>query len=268
MGQKSNLVTLRAKEKFLHLYRENKVEFLYGFYFSKLLKFLFNSRKVYVTSLVLNFVENKIYINGDLFFRIAKVLFFKKVKLKKPLSSVLSLSFFNSLNFLKKKLIIFKFNLINLKLKKKKVLLFETFKANKKYAFSLFPRRFNFFLDFLKLSILFKENNVQASFFITIFAEIFRILQKKKHTKFLFFFNKYFKDLINKKSLNNTSTLSGLKLIIRGKLKGKRRKSNAIISAGQTPIQSLQKDVDFAKTHAFTVYGTFGLKLWVYRSKH
>jgi ribosomal protein S3 len=69
-------------------------------------------------------------------------------------------------------------------------------------------------------------------------------------------------------SLRNEYDLLGIKFIIKGKLKGKRRKSNSIINIGQIPVQSLYKHIEFSKTHAFTVYGTFGLKLWVYRSKN
>lgn len=268
MGQKSNLFTLRPKEKFLHLQRSNNIEFLYGFYFSMLIKFLFNTRKIFITSLNLNFLENKIFISLELFYRVAKLLFFKKTKLITKCNNLISFQVFKSLGFLKKKLIIYRFNVVNFKIKQRKKILFDIFKVNKRYAFSIFPRRFNFFLDFLKLSILFKKNIIKASFFITVLGEIFRILQKKKHSKFLFFFIKFFKGLMEIQSLRNEYDLLGIKFIIKGKLKGKRRKSNSIINIGQIPVQSIYKHIEFSKTHAFTVYGTFGLKLWVYRSKN
>lgn len=267
MGQKSNLLTLRPKQKAPNLHRLNNIEFLYGFYFFMLIKFLFNTRKVFVTSLISNFLENKIFIYLDLFYRVAKILFFKKTKLINKGSNLISIQVFKALKFLKKKIIVYRFNVVNFKLKQRKKILFDIFKFNKRYAFSIFPRRFNFFLDFLKLSILFKENIIHGSFFINILSEIFRILQKKKHSKFLFFFIKFFKSLILINSIKNTSVLLGIKFIIKGKLKGKRRKSNSIINIGQTPIESLYKDIEFSKTHAFTIYGTFGLKLWVYRLK-
>lgn len=269
MGQKSNLNTLRHTKNYLHLSRLNNIEFLYGFYFTKFLKFLFNIRKIFVTSLTLNFVENKIYINLDLFFRASKLLALKKKKFhifKKTNSATPALPVFTSLHFLKKRKIIFNCNIINIRLRKK-ILLFQLFKANKRYAFTMFPRRFNFFLDFLKLSILFKENYVSASFFITVLAEIFQILQKKKHAKFLYFLNKYFHSLITLKSYNDSPLILGIKFLIRGKLKGKRRKSNLILNCGHMPIQNLSQPIEFSKTHAYTVYGVFGLKLWVYRSK-
>ena len=266
MGQKSNIITLRVTQKVLHLQRSNNIEFLYGFYFSNLLKNLFFIRKVFVTNLILNFSENKIYLYLDLFFRTAKVLFLKKSKfiLKKNNKSI---KLFKVLNLLKKKKIVFNFNIVNFHLKKK-IILFKFFKAYKRYAFSIFPRRFNFFLDFLKISLLFKENKIKISFFITVLAEIFRILQKKKHAHFIYFLNRYFKYLIETSDGVNYSKLSGIKFIIRGKLKGKRRKSISIINYGQIPIQSLSKQIEYAKTHAFTVYGAFGLKLWSYRTNY
>ena len=104
MGQKSNLFTLRPKEKFLHLQRSNNIEFLYGFYFSMLIKFLFNTRKIFITFLNLNFLENKIFISLDLFYRVAKLLFFKKTKLINKCNTLISFQVFKSLSFLKKKI--------------------------------------------------------------------------------------------------------------------------------------------------------------------
>jgi ribosomal protein S3 len=63
------------------------------------------------------------------------------------------------------------------------------------------------------------------------------------------------------------STFRGFKLSIAGNLKGKRRSSKKHITYGQFPLQSFNKNIEFAKLHAFTIYGTFGLKFWVYRLK-
>ena len=62
------------------------------------------------------------------------------------------------------------------------------------------------------------------------------------------------------------SNLKGFKLSISGNLKGKRRGSKTHITFGQFPLQSFNKNIEFAKSHAFTIYGVFGLKIWVYRS--
>jgi len=140
----------------------------------------------------------------------------------------------------------------------------------KRDGLKLFPRRFKFFLDFIQISVLFLKQKIQANFLIKIFAEIFRILQKKMHSKFFNFISKYFKLLISESGssfnkLKKNFNLKGIKIAINGKLKGKPRSSNYIHTAGSVPIQTINYNIEYAKTHAFTIYGVFGIKLWVYR---
>jgi len=87
------------------------------------------------------------------------------------------------------------------------------------------------------------------------------------HSKFFIFINKYFNFLLSS-SLNLCSSFSrllGIKFCINGKLKGKPRSSNYMFVAGTVPIQSLSASIDYSKAHAFTIYGVFGIKIWVYR---
>ena len=147
-------------------------------------------------------------------------------------------------------------------LKKKNEVIFTIFKKFKRYVNTLFPRRFRFFLDFVKLSLLFALGKINSSFFIKILTEIFRILQKKRHTRFFQFIKKFFIFLIELKDSN----LKGFKLNISGNLKGKKRSSDHSITFGPFPLQSFNKHIEFAKADAFTIYGIFGLKIWVYRS--
>ena len=87
------------------------------------------------------------------------------------------------------------------------------------------------------------------------------------HSKFFIFINKYFNFLLSKslKISSSVSRLLGIKFCINGKLKGKTRSSNFMFVAGTVPIQSLAASIDYSKTHAFTIYGVFGIKIWVYR---
>jgi ribosomal protein S3 len=80
---------------------------------------------------------------------------------------------------------------------------------------------------------------------------------------FFQFIKKFFVYLIHLKGSN----FKGFKLNVAGNLKGKRRSSKKYITYGQFPLQSFNKNIEFAKLHAFTIYGVFGLKFWVYRSK-
>ena len=78
-----------------------------------------------------------------------------------------------------------------------------------------------------------------------------------------------FKFIIEKKlsSKRNIyfSTISGIKFIINGKIRGRMRASSKCISVGTIPIQSLQKNIEFSKTHVYTLYGAFGFQIWLYR---
>jgi hypothetical protein len=276
MGNKTNLLTLRSTNKLIYN-RININEFWYQYSFLKLFNFLFLKKKLFLTNSNLHIVENKIFFTLFIFFRVAKLYKFLKLKKKKiNLNRVKSgikkniSTLFNSFAILKKNLLIYTIINLNFYLRKKKKKIFLLFKLLKRDGLKLFPRRFKFFLDFIQISVLFLKQKIQANFLIKIFAEIFRILQKKMHSKFFNFISKYFKLLISeagapfdklKKNLN----LKGIKLVINGKLKGKPRSSNYIYTAGSVPVQTINYNIDYAKTHAFTIYGVFGLKLWVYR---
>lgn len=272
MGNKANILTLRKSEINLNLYRNNPFEFLYGYSFLKLLETFFKSYKVFLVKFILNFVENKIFINFILFFNIVKIL---KIKRKLSVSNfeekraplchfipnILSSIILKQLKLLNKNLIIFQYTSLNFYLKKKINLITLLFKKFKRYSDTLFPRRFRFFLDFIKLSLLFSSGNIHSLFYIKILTEIFRILQKQRHMLFFKFIKLFFVSLMELKDSN----LKGFKFSISGNLKGKRRSSDHFISFGLFPLRSFNQQIEFAKSHAFTIFGVFGLKLWVYR---
>ncbi len=79
MGQKSNLVSLRFSKFYNRL---NVQEFLYSYYFLKNLNFLFQKKKLFLTNSFCFFFENKIFLTCFLFFRVAKLTRFKKLKKK------------------------------------------------------------------------------------------------------------------------------------------------------------------------------------------
>lgn len=284
MGQKINITTLRSDKFQFNSFSYNIVECLYLYSFLKVFEFFFWQKKIFLTNFFFFNSNNKIYLTFFIFFRVAlintfltkKYIYNKSSKdsfLKRSLVSTKKEVFktlFKSLSLFKKNLIIFKFINLNkyLSLKKKKVKLLN--KVFKREASILFPRRFNFFLDFLQISVLFIENKINITFFIKIIAEIFRILQKKRHSRFLIFINSYFSFLLcNTKNLalsfKNFKSISGIKLSINGKLKGKPRSSHYTKVFGSVPIQTLKCNIEYARTHAFTVYGVFGLHLWIHR---
>jgi hypothetical protein len=280
MAQKSNLLTLRSTYKNLNLLYSNKKIFGIGLLFLKNLISLFNRRNIFLINSNLNLNENKINLNLIIFFKTIKIINLKKKNIKRRnqriknvikkkknffLQKFYQQLFFNNLLLLRNYIGFLKIKNLNLLLQERenKILQKKFYYFYKKIAFSLFPRRFNFFIDSIKITTLFLKGFITTSFFIKILGNIFKILQKRKHVKFLYFIKKLFKNLLI--TQNNVNSILGIKCRINGKLRGKTRSSTCCIFLGQVPNQSVNKFIDYAKTHVFTVYGVFGFKLWVYR---
>jgi hypothetical protein len=271
MGNRTNMLTLRPEHS-LNYTRLNLNEFWYIYSISKLLGLLFFKKKIFLTNLNLFLVENKIFLTLFFFFRASK--FIKLLKMRKFKKELLKKSPFNtfpslftSFKALKKNLIVYTVINLNFFLKKKKKKITFFFKELKRDGIVLFPRRFNFFLDFLQISILLIHQKIKAAFLVKVLVEIFRFLQKKMHSKFFNFLSQYFKLIVLESGYSNqkkTFKLKGLKIIITGKLKGKPRSHTYINTYGSVPIQTISCGIDYAKQHAFTIYGVFGIKLWLY----
>lgn len=276
MGQKSNVSTIR-KSQLQYLAtesRDKRVIFLY--IILKYLNTLFIKFDVCLINYIVQNNATKCFVNLVLFFRTRKILKIKKKygKIKKKKLQFLNFLFkFFSLNLFSN-LFVFSFKILNKSLIKKnslnKTLLIEFFKMFKRYSKLLFPRRLNFFLDFIKLSVLLFTDLIKINFFNKILAETFSILQKKRHSFFLQFIKFIFTTLINfnlvKYPLLKAFTrIIGIKLIISGKIKGKPRSSSDCLVLGNIPIQTLSSNIQYVRTESHTVYGVFGFRLWLNR---
>jgi hypothetical protein len=130
----------------------------------------------------------------------------------------------------------------------------------------LFLRKFSLFIDFLKISVLFYQKKILVSTFLYILGQIFRVLPKRKHSRFLFFLKFIFQLFVNEFSGKNfEGKIKGIKFVINGKLQGKTRASSSCIQIGAVPIQSINENIEFSKLHVYTIYGAFGFKIWVCR---
>ena len=241
----------------------NNKKFVYTLNFLNYWNFLLIKKGILSVYTKAYFVENKFFLNYSFFFRTSKI---KEYKKKLTLfSNTEKKSYQNKLlyNFLLKE---FKFLGVNLfalkiitlnKLIISKTLLFLYLK-NKQFIGKIFTRRLHLFLDFIKLESLFLNNLASTSSMLTLLAQIFYVLPKKKHNHFVRLLK------LNSRFISryvNHSLLKGIKFVIRGKLKGKTRSSSTTISFGEIPIQTVSKYVDYSKVHVFTKYGVFGFKL-------
>lgn len=57
----------------------------------------------------------------------------------------------------------------------------------------------------------------------------------------------------------------GIKVAIGGRLNGAEIARTEHLSAGKIPLHTLRSDIDFARSTAFTTYGTIGVKVWIYK---
>lgn len=272
MGQKSNLLTLR-KKKNLNLLNFKATNFLYGDEFLKNIKKVFSIRNCFLVNSSLNILGNKTLLVLNIFFSTSKINSYKKkayiskkkIHTKSFSEKVLLAKFYqNLLHKLRTNLIFV--SIKNLNTQQDKVGFLSLFSKFKKYHATLFPRRFNFFIDFLKISILFLEAKVNIDFYLEILGRVLKILPKRRHNFFLVFIQQIFKSLINDYNVKNILGLKGVKFMISGRIQAKPRAKFKYFQLGKTPTQSISLNVDFSKRHVYTIYGVFGLKLWTFRS--
>jgi small subunit ribosomal protein S3 len=57
----------------------------------------------------------------------------------------------------------------------------------------------------------------------------------------------------------------GVKVAIGGRLNGAEIARTEHLSAGKIPLHTLRSDIDFARSTAYTTYGTIGVKVWIYK---
>jgi ribosomal protein S3 len=117
--------------------------------------------------------------------------------------------------------------------------------------------REKFFQEAINIFIMVILNNASA----TLLAKfiIIQMQSMKRHNRFLLFLKRTVVNF-NKISL---SRINGIKIIIKGRFNGAPRSRNRIIQSGQVPLQKIDSNISYCNTKAFTVYGTFGIKVWI-----
>jgi Ribosomal protein S3, C-terminal domain len=274
MGQKSNIITLREHNKnlsFLENEKESK-KFLYGLNFCRNFENLLIRKGMVLTDRTMHFVNNHCYLNLSVFYRTSKISTYKK-KISKNYNRGKNLKnfrlnslFFSPFKILKNNLTFLKFDNINQKLNTSHVRFI--YQKIGRFSGVLFSRRFTLLIDFIKVCSLFSEGKISSKIFLSFLGQIFRVLPKRKHNRFLFFLKYLFQILLENNEIKNLSSLSniiGIKFIVNGKLQGKTRADSSCIQVGAVPIQTISKNIDYSMSHVYTLYGAFGFRIWVCR---
>lgn len=276
MGQKGNLITLRRKKQFLNLSSLNNQFFLDGINLLNRLKNLLNKKNIVLTNEFLNIQNNKLYLNCKLLFQTNKIKLFRRkkntFKSQKKYYKIVNVNQIICTLFTK---IVQKYNInclfLSFDILNKKVNLHVfkiLFKKLKKNVSVLFERQKFLFYDFLKITSLYYEKKIKIDVFSDVLAKIFSFLQKKRHSKFFSFLKQLFTILIVQIPENlkfSRNNFQGIKLIIKGRLKGKPKASSFYFQLGKIPVQSMSKKIDYYHTKAYTNrYGVFGFKFWIF----
>ena len=78
-------------------------------------------------------------------------------------------------------------------------------------------------------------------------------------------FRRVMKTVINNVMQNRQ--VKGVRIEFSGRLGGAEMSRKEWLSGGNLPLHTLRADIDFAKSTAFTTYGTLGVKVWLYKEK-
>lgn len=272
MGQKSNLTTVRNSYKNFNFLTQNNQNYTFIFLFKKLVNRLFFLKGILITDSTYNFVNNQLLCTFKGYITFSKIRAYKKKNLKKlklKIKPYLEIKnfFTRTLSLLKINIVFLKFLNLNLSIDKKLLQFWYT-----KLRFAkriLFSRRNFLFIDFLGLLTLFTKGEVKSSIFLQILGEIFRVLPVRRQRFFFNFLKIIFTELISKNLDGQNfykSKVVGIKFLASGKLQGKPRSSTSILQVGPVPIQSIDKNIEYSSLNVYTIVGSFGLKLWVYKN--
>jgi hypothetical protein len=106
------------------------------------------------------------------------------------------------------------------------------------------------------LIIIFSAKN--AAKLLTSFI-IFHFQIVKRHNTFLTFL----KRAVNLLNEVKYFKIYGIKITISGKFNGAPRSKQRTIQTGRLPLQNFDSKIHYHNAHAYTPYGTFGVKVWV-----
>jgi small subunit ribosomal protein S3 len=77
-----------------------------------------------------------------------------------------------------------------------------------------------------------------------------------------------FKRAIKKAIISaNLSKIPGIKIQISGRLNGADMARSEWVREGRVPLQTLRADIDYAEKQAKTIYGTVGIKVWLFKGE-
>ena len=65
----------------------------------------------------------------------------------------------------------------------------------------------------------------------------------------------------------NKAGAKGVKVLMGGRLDGAEIARRELLSSGSSPLHTLRADIDYAAGTAHTIYGTIGIKVWIFKGE-
>ena len=252
------------------IYNNKKIINFINYY--NYLKQALKLKNIYIENITFYLIGKNLIINLTIYYSSLKLSLLKKKSKynfnNTQISNLYSKNLLFPKNFIKNnKLnnVIIKFLNINKKINTQKALYL--YKIIKNSIITLLKKKRYLLVDFLRITTLLIETKISVKIFTIFIGQMFATLSKKSHNRFFLILKKLFNVIIfNKKINSNLIKIKGLKLKMNGRLRGKPRADVKAITVGSVPLQSNSKHIEYFKQHVFTIYGAFGLKVWLFRS--
>lgn len=119
------------------------------------------------------------------------------------------------------------------------------------------------FMCLVYYSLLYKSSLLLCRYLSFIIP---RFCKKKRKSRKINPFLKSLKSVIGIMFGNNFSKhaqVKGIKVVVKGRINGSRRKRTYVIKKGYTSTQSFKNEVSYHQEDCLTIFGTLGIKVWI-----
>ena len=263
MSNKTNLTTLRKNQNFfLNFSNQNAKIFIFILNFINFFKQVLLIKNIYLDKESLNISTNKMFLKGNILFN-SQILKKYETNLEKFHDYKLI-----SENQIYKKIcknfkitnIYYNFKVLNHLINAENLSTLYT-KFSKYITSSFFKNQKTYFLDFLKILILYNDNKISLNSILYYISKLLPNIKKKDYSKFFSFLTSILTYII---SNFEKTTIKAIKMTISGRLNVNNKATSRTTYIGSISIQKLNNNIEYGKTTIFTTrYGTFGYKLWV-----
>ena len=121
--------------------------------------------------------------------------------------------------------------------------------------------KYKFIKSLLKIFILTITKSNSAQFLSNYISYLCKIkIHRKHHLRFL----KLFKTITSKLINSKVSIVSGIKIILSGRLNGFSRSRSRFITINNMPLNSYNVKISYGSSISYTINGTLGIKVWIY----